>query len=114
MLDLFCGAGGAAVGYQRAGFDVFGVDTRQRVAYPFDRAVGDALAYAEVHGFRFDAIHASPPCQRYSAGTRAHGDRRLSHPDLVDATRDLLTAIGKLAMSAAASMAADRATAIAR
>ena len=27
LLDLFCCAGGAAVGYWRAGFDVVGVDT---------------------------------------------------------------------------------------
>lgn len=26
LLDLFCGAGGAAVGYWRAGFEVVGVD----------------------------------------------------------------------------------------
>jgi DNA (cytosine-5)-methyltransferase 1 len=26
LLDLFCGAGGAAMGYHRAGFDVVGVD----------------------------------------------------------------------------------------
>ena len=26
LLDLFCGAGGAAMGYHRAGFEVYGVD----------------------------------------------------------------------------------------
>ena len=26
LLDLFCGAGGAAMGYHRAGFEVIGVD----------------------------------------------------------------------------------------
>lgn len=28
LLDLFCGAGGAAKGYQRAGFDVVGIDIK--------------------------------------------------------------------------------------
>ena len=30
LLDLFCGAGGAAVGYHRAGFEVVGVDVKDQ------------------------------------------------------------------------------------
>jgi DNA (cytosine-5)-methyltransferase 1 len=62
LLDLFCGAGGAALGYHRAGFEVVGVDIQAR-AYPFEFAMADAIAFP-LDGF--DAIHASPPCQDHS------------------------------------------------
>lgn len=58
LLDLFCGAGGAAMGYHRAGFEVVGVDIEAQPHYPFRFQQGDALDY--------DVIHASPPRQAYS------------------------------------------------
>ena len=88
LLDLFCGAGGAAVGYHRAGFDVVGVDIKPQPNYPFDFFQADALSVMRVlldewsgAGFGYDAIHASPPCQAYSSLARGeHTDCRGSVP----------------------------------
>jgi DNA (cytosine-5)-methyltransferase 1 len=84
LLDLFCGAGGAAVGYHRAGFDVVGVDLHPQPNYPFTFVQADALAYP-LDGF--DAVHASPPCQAYSTLSACRPGLAARHPDLVDATR---------------------------
>ena len=98
LLDLFCGAGGCAAGYVRAGFEVHGVDHRPMPRYlrsgasSFTQA--DALEYLAAHGHEFDAIHASPPCQRYSVATKANPGRSEEHPDLVVPVRDLLVSIG--------------------
>jgi DNA (cytosine-5)-methyltransferase 1 len=92
LLDLFCCEGGAAMGYYRAGFDVIGIDINPQPHYPFEFHQGDALrsaAWAEVNWRRFDAIHASPPCQRYSDLARRNGNAD-DWPDLVDAVRDIL------------------------
>ena len=99
LLDLFCGAGGAAMGYHRAGFDVVGVDINPQPRYPFEFRQGDALemlrsinAFGGGHGgaAHFDAIHASPPCQDYSRAMRhLSGD----YPRLIEPVRELLKAI---------------------
>ena len=95
LLDLFCGAGGAGAGYAAAGFDVVGVDLEPQPRYPFEFWRGDALEVLVAEGRGFDAIHASPPCQRYSSLTRRHGASRVDgHPDLVAPTRDLLVELG--------------------
>ena len=71
-LDLFCGAGGAAMGYHQAGFEVVGWDIEHHPDYPFEHHVGDALeVLTDVDYVRsFDLVHASPPCQAYSTATR--------------------------------------------
>jgi DNA (cytosine-5)-methyltransferase 1 len=90
LLDLFCGAGGAAMGYHRAGFEVVGVDLRPQPRYPFTFHRGDALTYPLAG---FDAIHASPPCQRYSVQTKQNGTMA-NHPDWIAAVRQRLQAAG--------------------
>jgi DNA (cytosine-5)-methyltransferase 1 len=97
LLDLFCGAGGAAMGYHRAGFDVYGVDIVPQPRYPFEFVQDDAMSvlgeiWPEELRRQFDAIHASPPCQAYSVANNIHG--RGDHPDLVSSVRRLLELTG--------------------
>ena len=90
ILDLFCGAGGAGMGYSQAGFDVTGVDIKPMPNYPFTFVQGDALAYLAEHGHEYDAIHASPPCQASSALTKGT-NRGKRYVNLIPATRELLS-----------------------
>jgi DNA (cytosine-5)-methyltransferase 1 len=95
LLDLYCGAGGCSVGYRRAGFDcIVGVDVNPQPRYPFAFVRADAIEYVKRYGDRFDAIHASPPCQRYCSLNAVWGNAH-RHPDLVDATREALLATGR-------------------
>lgn len=99
LLDLFCGAGGCSVGYHDAGFDVIGVDNAPQPNYPYRFMQADALdvlrrlldggTYEWIGLGLLDAIHASPPCPRYSLVSGFHGVAD-QHPDLVAPTRDLL------------------------
>jgi DNA (cytosine-5)-methyltransferase 1 len=93
LLDLFCGAGGAAMGYAHAGWDVTGVDIAPQPRYPFPFVQADALEYAAQHGHQYDAIHASPPCQAYSV--IGHMATTHSRVDLLQPTADLLCEIGR-------------------
>lgn len=93
LLDLFCGAGGAAMGYYRAGFnDIVGVDIQYQKSYPFEFQQADALEFLERHGHEFDVIHASPPCQTYSVTAPLSNGK---YPDLVSAVRESLRAAGR-------------------
>ncbi len=94
LLDLFCCEGGAARGYTDAGWEVVGVDIEPRFAkrYPYEFHAADALTYVVEHGHEFDAIHLSPPCQRYSITNAA---RQADYPDLVGLSRDAAIATGK-------------------
>lgn len=89
ILDLFCGAGGASVGFHRAGFEVVGVDVSHQRRYPFEFYQADWLGFLEAHYREFDLVAASPPCQRYSRATAASGSPK-SHPDLVGPVRAAL------------------------
>lgn len=88
ILDLFCGAGGATKGYQEAGFYVVGVDIKPQPNYCGDEFhQADALEFLTFELPEFDAIHASPPCQRHSDLQRRTG---LDYPELIAPTRQLL------------------------
>lgn len=98
ILDICCGAGGAAKGYVDAGFDVIGVDIEHH-DFPFGELyVMDAIEALEqvlagegtFDGQRIDVIHISPPCQRWATGTKDP----YRHPDLIAPARPLLEAIG--------------------
>lgn len=98
LLDLFCGAGGAAMGYRRAGFDVVGVDIEPQPNYPFEFHQADVLdvlghlsdwprrMFKHFHG-RIHAVHASPPCQDYSVTATLHNTE---YPRLIAPVRDML------------------------
>ena len=114
LLDLFCGAGGAAMGYHRAGFEVVGVDIAPQPDYPFEFHQLDATALRQdvLNGCwhersdltslpgrslvclgRFEAVHASPPCQASTALTKGTNKGR-DYPQLIPGTRELLAGTG--------------------
>lgn len=95
LLDLFCGAGGAGMGYERAGFDVTGVDWEPQPRYPFEFRRNDALTIP-LDGY--DAYHASPPCQAHIRGLRRVNEtlgRAWDYPDAIERIRARLVATGK-------------------
>lgn len=85
VLDLFCGAGGAAMGYYRSGFEVVGVDIAPQPDFPFEFYQADALTFP-LEGF--DLVHASPPCQSYSNMSNRWGS---SQPELIPLVRERIT-----------------------
>jgi len=93
LLDLFCGAGGASMGYHRAGFDVTGVDINPQKNYPFRFVQTNALNIHFIDGY--DVIHASPECQGYCWSTQRHRNKGKVYPDDIEATRKLLVESGK-------------------
>jgi DNA (cytosine-5)-methyltransferase 1 len=102
LLDLFCGAGGASVGYSRAGFEVVGVDIKPQPRYPFEFVQADALDFLRSKKWavdtaletwdQWDAIHASPPCQFATAYKRTGNVK--DSPNLIHEARELLDATG--------------------
>jgi len=114
ILDLFCCAGGAGTGYERAGFDVYAIDLDPQPNNPHPFHQGDALeALRTVIASRriefthkdgrveslsldeFDAIHASPPCQGYTTMSAKYPVAQALWPQLITPTRKLLEATGK-------------------
>lgn len=96
LLDLFCGAGGASMGYHRAGFEVSGIDIKHGKRYPFTyyRLDFNTLDVDMLRGYDF--IHASPPCQTFSItkNLRNAQGNSTSKVDLLEPTRKLLQESG--------------------
>jgi DNA (cytosine-5)-methyltransferase 1 len=91
LLDLCCGAGGAAMGWAQAGFEVIGIDSDPQPSYPFEFHPMDWQAGLLQFATWADVIHASPPCQYYARVTKWRG-RADDHPDLLEPTLDALRA----------------------
>lgn len=89
-LDIFCGAGGATKGLQRAGFHVTGVDIRRQPRYCGDHFIQADALLPPVDLDDFDLIWASPPCQAYVAiqALNVRGPKR-DHPRLVEPVREM-------------------------
>jgi DNA (cytosine-5)-methyltransferase 1 len=99
LLDLYCGVGGASAGYNRAGFDVTGIDLKHGKRYPYKYIKGDVLLYLQDLDFlrSFDIIHASPPCQTHSITQHLRNaqGKSTNKLDLIPQTRSALIASGK-------------------
>jgi DNA (cytosine-5)-methyltransferase 1 len=102
LLDLFCCAGGASMGYHQAGFEVTGVDIKDQPSYPFKFIKGDVMKIIKDKDFlnSFDVIHASPPCQGYSNATKpdsiyVHYSQGKDTPKLIEPVRNALINTGK-------------------
>lgn len=99
LLDLFCGVGGASVGYAEAGFEVTGVDLKHGKRYPFTYIKANVLDVLQDKEFiaGFDVIHASPPCQTHSITKHLRNaqGKSTSKVDLIPETRLGLILSGK-------------------
>lgn len=99
LLDAFSCAAIGADGYRDAGWEVVCVDNdhralRHAAAAGYETVHGDAMVLLNDPGFmgQFDAIHASPPCQLFSATRRladAQGKGRGRAVDLLHPVIDL-------------------------
>jgi len=71
-LDLFCGAGGLAIGFRKAGFEVTGVDKNASAAETFEiNRIGDFieadLSKVVIEQDHYDMILGGPPCKPWAA-----------------------------------------------
>lgn len=94
LLDLYAGPGGAGEGYRQAGWDVVGIEIYPHWAAmnPGHTIVGDVTQLTEADFEGFDAVHASPPCHRWTKILSP--EKRATKPDLIAFTRDLLDRVG--------------------
>jgi len=68
VIDFCCKAGGASVGYARAGFRVVGVDRDPQPNYPFEFIRADLRDFdvADLLASGAKAVVGSPPCWKFS------------------------------------------------
>ena len=92
VLDLFCGAGGASMGYAKAGYEVVSMDIKHGKRYPFEYIRRDVMTLRPEDLEGFDLIHASPPCQTYSVTKhlRVAQGKSTNKQDLLAQVRSLL------------------------
>ena len=99
LLDLYCKAGGASVGYARAGFEVVGVDIKKQKRYPYKFIQADALEILQDEDFlaQFDVLAGSPPCQTHSSTKhlRIAQGKSTDKVDLIPQTREAFVKSGK-------------------
>jgi DNA (cytosine-5)-methyltransferase 1 len=110
LIDLYCCAGGATRGYQRAGFYVIGVDRDPQPNYCGDAFVQmDALEFLAILAFwggfsiqgmqdvslaDIAAFHGSPPCQKHSTMTACRPGLADEYEDFIAETRDFFEWFG--------------------
>src|SRR6267142_2323682 len=94
VLDLFCGAGGAAMGLHRAfpKAEIVGVDIVKQPRYPFIFVHGDWFC---LDPRKFDFLWASPVCKRYTQMLNHGLTDRTKHPDFIAAVRRWFIESGK-------------------
>jgi DNA (cytosine-5)-methyltransferase 1 len=95
VLDLFCGAGGAAMGLHRAwpNAKIYGVDIEPQPRYPFRFYQADVFEWAVFEWRDFDFIWASPPCQAHVSLRWMYNAK--DHACMISPTRRKLLESGK-------------------
>lgn len=111
LLDFYCGAGGTAMGYSKAGFSVYGIDNKPQPNYPFPFLQMDALEALDtllsgegltfsngetLYLADFDALHASPPCQHATFIANQWRKAGYKYPELIEPTRKRLKDTGNI------------------
>jgi DNA (cytosine-5)-methyltransferase 1 len=72
VLDIFCGAGGFSQGFERAGFEVTGVDISEAVGKAFQLNCRSQFLRADlskvlIKNGSYDIVIGGPPCRPWSA-----------------------------------------------
>jgi len=94
LLDLYCCGGGAGFGYEQAGFEVTGIDIEPQPKHRGKFIQADAIEYLKSNWHKFDAVHASPPCQAYSIASMQFRQAGKEYVDLIAITRKELISTG--------------------
>ena len=101
LLDLCCGAGGAAMGYFQGAKDqgieiqITGIDIKPQPNYPFTFIQDDAVSFLKKNHKKFTHFHSSPPCQKYSPSTDRYRKNGKIYPDNLEEIRELMYGCGK-------------------
>ena len=85
------------MGYARAGFEVTGMDLKHGKRYPFEYIRKDVMSLRPEDLEEYDVIHASPPCQTFSATRHLRNaqGKTTSKQDLLAQVLSLLVVSGK-------------------